>query len=109
MKIQKVLILASTLFLLACNEKGKIYDNGHIKPKSSDKKDDSKSENSLRSKVSETNIEEVIYDTLIFDQAMKGKLLEEKFISAKDKLKFYNEFISPSDINKLKQSKKNIQ
>jgi hypothetical protein len=49
---------------------------------------------------------EVIYDTLVFDQAMKGKLLEEKFNSAKDKLKFYNKFISPSDINKLKTIKK---
>ena len=106
MKTLKVIILASTLFLLACNEKGKIYENANIKTKSSDKKENSKSEYNLRNKVSKTHIHEVIYDTLVFEKEMKGKLLEEKFNSAKDKLKLYNEFVSPSGINKLKVIKK---
>lgn len=99
-------LLITTLFLLACNENRKINDNGDLKLKSNAKKNDSTSVESLKNKVSAINKAEVIYDTLVFEQATKGKLIEEKFSSAKAKLKFYKKFIRPGDINKLKIFKK---
>jgi hypothetical protein len=44
----------------------------------------------------------ITYDTLVFDENMKGDLLNEKFKSAEIKLKFYKNFINSKKINILK-------
>ncbi len=44
----------------------------------------------------------IIYDTLVFTENMNGEMLLEKFKSSQSELKFYNKFINPKRINKLK-------
>jgi hypothetical protein len=44
----------------------------------------------------------IIYDTLVFNENMKGKILDEKFESSQSELIFYKNFINSKKINKLK-------
>ena len=44
----------------------------------------------------------IIYDTLVFTNNMKGKILSEKFKTSESQLKFYKTFINSQNINKLK-------
>ena len=43
-----------------------------------------------------------VHDTLIFNENMKGKILDEKFESCQNELNFYKPFINSKKINKLK-------
>lgn len=44
----------------------------------------------------------IIYDTLVFNENMKGEILNEKFESNQNELNFYKKFINSKKINKLK-------
>ena len=43
-----------------------------------------------------------LFDTLVFSENMKGKLLNDKYDSSKAKLSFYKKFINQNSVNKLK-------
>ena len=44
----------------------------------------------------------IVFDTLVFNENMKGKILNEKFESSQSELNFYKNFINSKKINKLK-------
>jgi hypothetical protein len=51
------------------------------------------------------NPTEIIYDTLVFNENMKGENLKEKFESSQSELNYYKTFINSKKINKLKTIK----
>lgn len=57
---------------------------------------------SLTSKQKIENPSSIVYDTLVFDENMKGKILNDKFESSQSELKFYKNFINSKKINILK-------
>jgi hypothetical protein len=44
----------------------------------------------------------IVYDTLVFNENMKGKILDEKFESCQNELNYYKNFINSKKVNKLK-------
>jgi hypothetical protein len=48
------------------------------------------------------NLPTIIYDTLVFNENMKGEILNEKFKFSQSELNYYKAFINVKKINKLK-------
>ncbi len=94
MKIVKILPVIIFLFFLGCNPKSE---------KAESKVSKRKLENNLNAKTvkhsDNEKINEIICDTLVFDENMKGKLLENKFAESKSELNFYKKFIKSKKIN----------
>lgn len=93
--MKKYIFIIVFILLFSCNSKNNKPKNEIVKeaPKTVIKS----SENIVVEK-SPT----IIYDTLVFNENMKGDLLNEKFKSAEIKLKFYKKFVNPNKINILK-------
>jgi hypothetical protein len=51
------------------------------------------------------NPTKIVYDTLVFNENMKGQNLKEKFESSQSELNYYKPFINSKKINKLKTLK----
>ena len=60
-------------------------------------------ENKLEAKIVNETINEknneIIFDTLVFNENMNGELLESKFAKSKSELNFYKKFIDSKKIN----------
>lgn len=94
-KMNNFTIIIATVLVFSCNSK-------NSKPKIEIVKERPKTEiKSLEDIVIEKS-PTIIYDTLVFNENMKGELLNKKFKFADIKLKFYKNFINPKKINILK-------
>jgi hypothetical protein len=94
MRIVKILLIIIFLCFFSCNSKS---ENAELK------NDKRKIENTLEAKdVEEPGNEkrnEIIFDTLVFNENMKGISLENKFAESKSELNFYKKIIDSKKIN----------
>jgi hypothetical protein len=94
-KMNKFITIIVSILVLSCNSKNN-------KPKIEIVKETRKTEIKSTENIIAEKAPAIIYDTLVFNENMKGELLNEKFKSAEIKLNFYKKFINPKKINILK-------
>ena len=92
--MNKLNILIVSIVFFNCNSKVDEPKNG-----SSEKKPQTEIKTIVRNDSEKKS--SIIYDTLIFNEFMKGNSLDKKINESKDKLHFYKKFIKSSKINQL--------
>jgi len=92
--MDNLLIMIMCLSVLSCDSKN---NNPKIEIVNESAKNEIKASKNIVMEKSPATI----YDTIVFNENMKGKLLNEKFKSAEIKLKFYKKHINIKKINIL--------
>ena len=80
------------IIILSCNSKN---ENSKLNLENNKAQTNSKSNNNIKPSI--------IYDTLVFQENMNGKMLINKFNESKDWLKFYKKYINIKSVNKKVQ------
>lgn len=94
--MNKIIIIIVAFLILSCNSK---TENNRPEIEAANK--NSKAKNKLPVNIVEAKKASIIFDTLVFEKNMIGKLLNEKYETSNSELGFYKKFIDSKKINKL--------